>query len=1325
MADLLGTFEQAVMLAILRLDDGAYGQAVLRQVQDKSGALPSGVAFTDNGNGTATLSGTPAAGTGGSYPITITAANGVSPNATQNFTLTVNQAPAITSAASATFTAGASGSFTVTIASGTYPTASFSESGALPSGVSLSTSGVLSGTPAAGTGGSYTIIITASNGVGSNATQNFTLTVDQAPAITSADNASFTSGIAGSFTVTATGVPTPTLSESDILPSGVSFTDNGNGTATLAVTTAAAVGVYTLSIAAGNGISPNAIQSFTLTINSPASYVVSTTADDASGIASNCPVGGGGTVCSLRDALAASNTAGGIITFSSAVFSVSNTAAENTITLGYGTLDIPPNTTITGPTTGSGATLVNLVTVSGANAYQIFQVSSGVASIANLNIENGAGSGGVGGAIENSGGLTLTGCLVSGNTADGDPGISQGGGIANGGTLTVTNSTISGNTVSSTGTGGYDRGGGIFNTGALTVSNSTISGNTASTDTGGDAYGGGIYNESGTLTVTNSTFSGNTASSTGTGSAAQGGGIYNAGTMTVTSSTFSGNTASSGQGFYNDGQITIANTLSADLVANPSNNVISDGGNVIAGWSGVLASSINLTSLGNYGGSTQTLLPLPGSAAICAGTASPSGGLSLASTDQRGFGFLSTYCPSGDVDSGAVQTNYAMSFTTEPGASQIVGVPFTVAVTVTESGAPVSGVTIPLTLNGGGTLSGGSAFTLPSGVATYTLTVTGTPPLSGLSLTATLPSPPTLTATSSGFALSAPAPTVTTISPSSDFTTGGTTVTITGTNFTGATAVDFGSTLATNVTVTNSTTITATSPAGVVGTVDVTVTTPGGTSATTSADQFTYIAPTATSLTPTVTPSSTFVYSQQPSISVALAPSNAAGINVSDFTATLDSSTTLTVTAGTGNNFNIALPATPLTVGAHSIAINFIGATGYAASSATIALTVTTPNLVVTTNQDDAGTASNCTAQTTPGTGTDTSCSLRDALLLAAGAGSGNITFDSTAFAASNTASQNTITLSNGTLNIPANTSITGATSGSGATLTNLVTVAGVGSSSNFSVFTVGSGVAGAAINNLTIADGYTSGSGGGIKSSGSLTVSGSTLSGNFAEGNGGGIDSFGTLTVVGSTFSGNTSNSDGGGIVSSGTLTVSNSTFYGNSVPSAGGGIYILSGTATITDSTFYGNSTALGGGGGIDAQGTVTANNNIFTGNSANIAGGGIYQAGGAVTASYNVFYNNNGGDCTNCAANNNAISADPKLAALGSNGGPTQTMMPLPGSAAICAGTVANATAAGLTTDQRGFGFDPNCLANTVDSGAVQTNYAMSFTTEPGASQVTGVP
>jgi uncharacterized repeat protein (TIGR01451 family) len=58
--------------------------------------LPAGLTFVDNLNGTATLSGTAPAGTSASYPLTVTAANGISPNATQSFTLTVNPAGTVT-----------------------------------------------------------------------------------------------------------------------------------------------------------------------------------------------------------------------------------------------------------------------------------------------------------------------------------------------------------------------------------------------------------------------------------------------------------------------------------------------------------------------------------------------------------------------------------------------------------------------------------------------------------------------------------------------------------------------------------------------------------------------------------------------------------------------------------------------------------------------------------------------------------------------------------------------------------------------------------------------------------------------------------------------------------------------------------------------------------------------------------------------------------------------------------------------------------------------------------------------------------------------------
>ena len=86
-----------------------------------------------------------------------------------------------------------------------------------------------------------------------------------------------------------------------------------------------------------------------------------------------------------------------------------------------------------------------------------------------------------------------------------------------------------------------------------------------------------------------------------------------------------------------------------------------------------------------------------------------------------------------------------------------------------------------------------------------------------------------------------PAPAVTGVSPNNGASAGGDSVVITGSGFTGATAVDFGAgNPAATFTVDNDTQITVTSPPGS-GTVDVTVTTSGGTSATSIADQYTYV----------------------------------------------------------------------------------------------------------------------------------------------------------------------------------------------------------------------------------------------------------------------------------------------------------------------------------------------------------------------------------------------------------------------------------------------------------------------------------------------------
>ena len=98
-----------------------------------------------------------------------------------------------------------------------------------------------------------------------------------------------------------------------------------------------------------------------------------------------------------------------------------------------------------------------------------------------------------------------------------------------------------------------------------------------------------------------------------------------------------------------------------------------------------------------------------------------------------------------------------------------------------------------------------------------------------------------------------PAPDLSSLTPDEGPTTGGGTITLTGTDFTGATSVTIGGNECTSLVVVNATTITCTVPAGTVGAKDVVVTTPGGTD--TLTDAYTYVpVPGLTSLTPEVGP---------------------------------------------------------------------------------------------------------------------------------------------------------------------------------------------------------------------------------------------------------------------------------------------------------------------------------------------------------------------------------------------------------------------------------------------------------------------------------------
>ncbi len=116
----------------------------------------------------------------------------------------------------------------------------------------------------AGSAGGPITVQASTTGVADPAT--YQLSAQQPPAITSADAATFTIGRDGHVTITTTGYPVPVISWTGPLPTGISFTDNGNGTATLAGTPApGTAGTYPLTIDAENGVN-DPTQTFTLKI---------------------------------------------------------------------------------------------------------------------------------------------------------------------------------------------------------------------------------------------------------------------------------------------------------------------------------------------------------------------------------------------------------------------------------------------------------------------------------------------------------------------------------------------------------------------------------------------------------------------------------------------------------------------------------------------------------------------------------------------------------------------------------------------------------------------------------------------------------------------------------------------------------------------------------------------------------------------------------------------------------------------------------------------------------------------------------------------------
>ncbi len=223
-----------------------------------AGALPTGLTLSAAG----VISGTPT--TPGLFTGTVTAANTYTPDATQNFSITIaGVPPTITSGAPPTTgTQGVAYNHTYT-ATGSATISYSVTTGALPTGLTLSAAGAISGTPTAV--GLFTGTVTATNTYAPDATQNFSINITAtavAPTITSGAPGNGTQGNAYNHTYTATGSATITYSvTAGALPTGLTLSAAGaiSGTPTTP-------GLYTGTVTATNGTAPDATQNFSITI---------------------------------------------------------------------------------------------------------------------------------------------------------------------------------------------------------------------------------------------------------------------------------------------------------------------------------------------------------------------------------------------------------------------------------------------------------------------------------------------------------------------------------------------------------------------------------------------------------------------------------------------------------------------------------------------------------------------------------------------------------------------------------------------------------------------------------------------------------------------------------------------------------------------------------------------------------------------------------------------------------------------------------------------------------------------------------------------------
>lgn len=255
----------------------------------------------------------------------------------------------------------------------------------------------------------------------------------------------------------------------------------------------------------------------------------------------------------------------------------------------------------------------------------------------------------------------------------------------------------------------------------------------------------------------------------------------------------------------------------------------------------VTSSTANVTVTVSTGATLVGTTTVPATAGLATFT-------NLGITGSPGIPYTLTFASSGLTSITATVTPVvgpgAKLAVTTQAAGATSGAAFTTQpqVTIQDTGGntvSTSTASVTAAVSSGATLVGTAAVAAVAGVARYTnLGVTGANGTYTLTFSSSGMTDATQTITIGAGGTTTGTPTIVAVSPSTGTTSGGTSVTLSGTNFTGTTRVAFGSNTASNVVIVSATQITALTPAGTAGAVSVTVTNASGTG--TLANGFTY-----------------------------------------------------------------------------------------------------------------------------------------------------------------------------------------------------------------------------------------------------------------------------------------------------------------------------------------------------------------------------------------------------------------------------------------------------------------------------------------------------